>query len=385
MMNLLEKILVPTDFHGSADKSIEMAIDLAKRFNSEIILLHVLIDNPDLSEYEEIIKQEVDRKFQTIHSKISGSGIKKVSQVISKGNKSYEINKIADEKNVNLIIMGSGKMKGKGKSQLGTITKRVIESSTKPIWVMTEQSTQSINSILCPVDFSAPSHHALANAIHLARYFRSKLTVLTVNESFVDMLEGIEIELQRESDSASKEIENKFDKFLKEFDFHEVQWEKKICQGKPHIEILKAIEGKESETLLVMGTTGKTGFSKFLVGSVTEKVTRELPCSFITMKEEDFIALRLNSELTDLESHFQNGKEMLANGLPKEALNQFKLGISINDLHAPSWDGMAVAYDRLQNKKNAENSRKHAQEIRTRIDEQKIVAEIRSRSWMVAK
>jgi two-component SAPR family response regulator len=132
-----------------------------------------------------------------------------------------------------------------------------------------------------------------------------------------------------------------------------------------------------------MGTTGKTGFSKFLVGSVTEKVTRELPCSFITMKEEDFIALRLNSELLDLETHFQNGKEMLANGLPKEALSQFKLGISINDLHAPSWDGMAVAYDRLQNKKNADNSREHAKEIRTRIDEQKIIAEIRSKNWMV--
>jgi universal stress protein E len=383
MMNLLEKILVPTDFHGSADRSIEMAIDLAKRFDSEIILLHVLIDNPDLIEYEEIIKQEVDQKFQTIHSKISDSGIKKVSQIISKGNKFYEINKIADEKDVNLIIMGSGEMRSKGKSQLGTVTKRVIESSTKPIWVMTEQSTQSIKSILCPVDFSAPSHHALGNAIHLARYFRSKLTVLTVNESFADMLDGIEVELKRESDSASKEFENKFDQFLKEFDFHDLQWEKKICQGKPHTEILKAIEGNGNETLLVMGTTGKTGFSKFLVGSVTEKVTRELPCSFITMKEEDFIALRLNSELLDLETHFQNGKEMLANGLPKEALSQFKLGISINDLHAPSWDGMAVAYDRLQNKKNADNSREHAKEIRTRIDEQKIIAEIRSKNWMV--
>lgn len=159
----------------------------------------------------------------------------------------------------------------------------------------------------------------------------------------------------------------------------------KIQLGKPAGTILKTIKSQGPETLLVMGTTGRTGLSKLLVGSVTEKVTQALPCSFITMKQEDFIVIQMNNDLQDLEVYFKQGMEMLENGLPAEALNQFKKGISINDLHAPSWDGMALAYERLKKTKDAEQCRARAKEIRTRMEELKIEAEIRSRHWLAGK
>ncbi len=379
-MKLLEKILLPTDFHGSSDRSIDMAIDLAKRFNSEIILLHVLTDNSNFNQYQDLIKKESERQLQAVHSKITDNEIQKVTQVIRKGNKFHEINQLAEEEDVNMILIGSGEMGSKDKSRIGTTTKRVIETSTKPVWVMTEQSTGSIKSIVCPVDLSAPSRRALKNAIHLARHFKARLTILYVTESFRDLLDGLEVKL--EGENTSNEFEKELSGFLKGFDFYDVNWEKKLLLGKPATEILKALEGHGSETLLVMGTTGRTGLNKLLVGSVTEKVTRALPCSFITMKQEDFIVVKMNADLHDLEYYFKQGMEMLENGLPKEALNQFRLGISINDLHAPSWDGMALAYARLQDDKNAEHSRKHAKEIRTRLEEQKIIAEIRSKHWL---
>ncbi len=377
-MKLLKKILVPTDFHGSADRSIEMAIALAKKFDSEIVLLHVRMDQPGLSEYKEMIEKEVNRQMVAVSSKIKECGLTKVSQVIRKGSKFSEINQLAEEQDVNIILMGSGEVGSTGKSRIGTTTKRVIETSNKPVWVMTEQSVDSIRTIVCPIDLSAPSRRALANAIHLARYFKAGLTVLHVTESYHDLLDGLDVKVEDTRSANENEIAN----FLKEFDFDGVNWEKKILRGKPAVEILKAIEGHGSETLLVMGTIGRTGLSKFLVGSVTEKVTQALPCSFITMKQEDFIVVQMKSDLHDLESHFKQGIEMLENGLPHEALNQFKLGISINDLHAPSWDGMAMAYARLKDDENAEHSRKYAKEIRRRLEEQKIEADIRSRHWM---
>jgi len=39
----------------------------------------------------------------------------------------------------------------------------------------------------------------------------------------------------------------------------------------------------------------------FFVGNVTEKVIREVPCNFITLKSQDFIELKLESEITDFE------------------------------------------------------------------------------------
>ena len=379
-MKLLQKILVPTDFHGSANHSVEMAIDMAKKFDSEIILLHVLTDNPDLSQYESMSTKEVERQLQAVRSKINDSGIEKVTEAVRKGSKFTEINKFASEREVNIILMGSGERIGTGKPEIGITTKRVIETATKPVWITTEQATDSIRSIVCPVDLSEPSRRALGNAIHLARSFQLGLTVLHVTESYKDMLDGLSVDLK--DASASGDLENELTNFLKPFDFHGVNWEQKILHGKPSAEILKFTESQGPETLLVMGTTGRTGLSKMLLGSVTEKVTQTLPCSFITMKQEDFIVVQMNADLHDLESHFKQGMEMLENGLPKEALNQFKLGISINDLHAPSWDGLSLAYARLQEGKKAEDAHKQAKEIRTRMEEQKIVAEIRSKHWL---
>ncbi|MCK5704186.1 MAG: universal stress protein, partial [Cyclobacteriaceae bacterium] len=45
-MKMMEKILLPTDFTMSSRSAMEMAITLAKKFDSEIILLHVLPDIP---------------------------------------------------------------------------------------------------------------------------------------------------------------------------------------------------------------------------------------------------------------------------------------------------------------------------------------------------
>ena len=381
-MKLLEKILVPTDFHGSADLSIDRAIDLALKLNSEIIVLHILPDNPDLNEFGEAIKREVKRQLELILTKMQNQGVKQVSCVVRKGSKFVEINRMAEEEDVNLVIMGSGEKKTGDHHNLGTTTRRVIESSTKPVWVTVELSTQPIKTILCPVDFSEPSRRALGNAIHLARHFNAELEVLSVSESYADLLDGLDVGLNKELTQQAEHAENQMEKFLKQFDFHGVKWRKKFRQGKPHAEIIKSVEGKANETLLVMGTTGRTGLSKLLVGSVTEKVTCELPCSFITMKQEDFIVVQMNSDLHDLETHFKQGMELLENGLPKEALNQFKLGIGINDLHAPSWDGMSLAYARLRDDKRAEDSHQRAIDIRTRLEEQKIVAEIRSKHWL---
>jgi nucleotide-binding universal stress UspA family protein len=43
--------------------------------------------------------------------------------------------------------------------------------------------------------------------------------------------------------------------------------------------------------LLVMGSQGKTGLTRIIMGSTTEKVIREMPCSVITVKQEHVIRL----------------------------------------------------------------------------------------------
>ena len=91
--------------------------------------------------------------------------------------------------------------------------------------------------------------------------------------------------------------------FLKNFDLTDIRLKKETQKGDPAVEILKALKRYKSD-LLIMGTTGKSGLIRILMGSVTEKVIREVPCSFLTLKSEDIISLTLETRIRDIESHY---------------------------------------------------------------------------------
>ena len=370
-MKMMEKILLPTDFTMSSRSAMEMAITLAKNFDSEIILLHVLPDIPKSKLVEDMLNKTARDQFKAIRKKISRSGVKTAEPVIATGSYFDQIIQLAETQDVNLILMDSGEKEGSGKFELGTTAEKVVRKSNKPVWIMKRDISSHIKRIICPIDFSEPSRRALKNAIHLAREFQAELTVLTVIAPLTDKLLGLDAQLTTEQQLAAKEQTSRFEYFLKEFDFHDIKLLKVIYQGKPYQEILKRIKAHKSD-LLVMGTTGRTGLSRIMKDSVTEKVTREVPCSFITVKAENVIRLRLETKIRDIETHFRESKQLLSKGFAKEALNQFQLCLNIDCLYIPAWEGMATVHERLGHKEKAQNCRNKVKEIRERIYNQEV-------------
>ena len=236
---------------------------------------------------------------------------------------------------------------------------------------MKRDISSHIKRIICPIDFSEPSRRALKNAIHLAREFQAELTVMTVIAPLTDTRLDLDTQLTSEQQLIAKEQTSRFENFLKEFDFHDVKLFKEIYQGKPYQEILKRIKAHKSD-LLVMGTTGRTGLSRIMKGSVTEKVTREVPCSFITVKAENVIRLRLETKIRDIETHFRESKQLVSKGFAKEALNQFQLCLNIDCLYVPAWEGMAAVHERLGHKEKAQNCHNKVKEIRERLRHQEV-------------
>ena len=182
-----------------------------------------------------------------------------------------------------------------------------------------------IKKILCPVDFSDPSKRALENAIHLARMFKAKLTVLTVVPLIKKLYTyALKYEARTEMQKDFNETWHiKFENFLKDFNFHNMQWDKIVREGAPHREILDSIR-QISPDHLILGSTGRTGLQRILLGSTAAKVIREVPCSFITVKSEHVVRLKLETEIADLKTHYKLGKKLTDQGLPRDALVQFE-------------------------------------------------------------
>lgn len=374
-MKLLKKILLATDFSKSSENVTEMAIKLAKTFDAEIILSYVLPKEAEINSIKELLDLAVKTRFEQQKEKIKKAGLNSPETILKYGSIYNEIVRIADYKNVNIIVMGSGKSVGNSTHKLSTTTAKVISKTHKPVWVVKTGTKLNINKILCPVDFSEPSHRALDNAIHLARRFDAEVNIMSVFEPIDIHTEELDY-ICCQNDQLLEDYFTKFDDFMQNFNLKNIKARKTHKSGVPYANILITI-AKYKPDLLIIGTTGKTGLSKLLMGSVTEKVIREVPCSFITTKSENLIELQIETKIKDIEHHCKNGKELLSDGYIDEALEQFHICLDLNNMHIPTLYGLASVYEHKGDISKAKMFRFMASDVLNRFWDDSIERDMR--------
>jgi nucleotide-binding universal stress UspA family protein len=133
--------------------------------------------------------------------------------------------------------------------------------------------------VLHPTDFSPPSEAAAKLAFGLARDYGARVLILHVIETIaVGGPEGVAI-LDQEAYEAELRAR------LAEVRPHDpkVPVEHRLVPGNAAAEILRA--AKESQCgVIVLGTHGRTGLGRLLLGSVAEQVVRKAPCPVLTVK-----------------------------------------------------------------------------------------------------
>ncbi|MFB6283771.1 MAG: universal stress protein [Halobacteria archaeon] len=142
------------------------------------------------------------------------------------------------------------------------------------------------DKILVPTDGSEGTRKAVNHALAIAEKFGSELNVVyVINTSAYSTLpaeanwESVTSALRKEGRAATSGI-------IEEAEGRGVDVEKSIKEGVPHREILEYVD-EEDIDLVVMGTHGKTGLDRFLLGSVTEKVVRSCHQPVLTVKLSD--------------------------------------------------------------------------------------------------
>lgn len=376
-MKILEKILVATDLSKATDQLLETASFVAKAFHSEIHLVHVIPDVEDSPLALEMVKDATGKQLERIRAEIAGAGIKVADPVVEIGTPFARILEQAELHNVNTILMGPGSKPARDKIQLGITAERVMRRGGKPVWLVKPNSPVIVQKVVCPVDFSESSKRALRNAVHLSRRFKAELSVLNVTPPLKDFFLGLRKVPPQQQQEYARQQQERFARFLKGFDFHNVNWHEVTLSGKPEREILRYTR-ETGCNLLVMGTVGKTGAPQVQMGKVAEKVIREMPCSVIAVKQEDPIRLRLEGEMAKLEHSFQQAKDLLEHGFPEEAVRQLQQCIEQDRLFAPAWEALASAYKRLGREQEAQEATKQAKDARKNLWERQVMAEIRS-------
>ncbi|MBN1425383.1 universal stress protein [Candidatus Fermentibacteria bacterium] len=137
-----------------------------------------------------------------------------------------------------------------------------------------------IKKILCPTDFSEPSHESIATAKELAEHFAAELHVVTVVEPVPVMaappapMTFNVLSYQKELEAAAKrDLENLVQSRIPD----RIAVRKDVLLGPAAHEIVRYAE-EECVDMIIIASHGRTGIQRFLFGSVAEKVARLAAC-----------------------------------------------------------------------------------------------------------
>ena len=138
----------------------------------------------------------------------------------------------------------------------------------------------SLGRVLCPIDFSDTSHHALAHAAAIARWHDAQLTILYVFP-YLPAMELPPLPLEDVDRARTLARMREFAAIVPR-DVHvdcQVQEAQLV-----HEAIARQVEATQAD-MLVMGTHGRTGLSHAVMGSVAERVVQKAPCAVLTVRE----------------------------------------------------------------------------------------------------
>jgi nucleotide-binding universal stress UspA family protein len=145
-----------------------------------------------------------------------------------------------------------------------------------------------IERILCPTDFSVFSSRAFRHAVALARQFRAELTAFHVIPTFspygarspyFPAPVGVGPALRQE-------VEEEMGRFVEPALEIRLPVQTLIREGQPAQEI-QALAEELPADIVVMGTHGRSGFERLVLGSVAEKLVHRLPCPVLTVCHEE--------------------------------------------------------------------------------------------------
>jgi nucleotide-binding universal stress UspA family protein len=142
-----------------------------------------------------------------------------------------------------------------------------------------------LKSILCPIDFSDFSAAAYQHALSLAEYYKARIVALHVVElwkyPFAEYA-GQEADYGKFSKMMSEGGEMQLHRFTQQYSAGRLQPELVVDQGNAPRCILSFAQ-KENIEGIVMGTHGRNGFDRLVLGSSTDRVIRKAACPVLVV------------------------------------------------------------------------------------------------------
>jgi nucleotide-binding universal stress UspA family protein len=193
---MISKILIPTDFSTVANNALQYAIQLAKKTNASIHLLHVnnipIMDasfpNEVYQTYTAEIEDFAKNSFENLENLYLNKSNLQFDKHTAYGFVNDEIQEFANNNNIDLIVLGTTGASGIQEILIGSNAASVVAKAEIPVLVIPPTSTfADIKKIVYASDFNEPEFPSVSRLAFFANLYEAEVNVLHI-KSFADNL-----------------------------------------------------------------------------------------------------------------------------------------------------------------------------------------------------
>jgi nucleotide-binding universal stress UspA family protein len=287
-----ERLLVATDGSEFSEDAIREALALSRRCSSKLFAISVIETNAELAAMAPALLEKNEKaareRLEAVAARARKDGVD-CETIVREGEDLYQY--IVDEaaKNkITMIVMGRRGRKGLNRLVMGSTTARVIGHAPCSVLVVPPAAKVEFRSVVVATDGSKYSAAAVSEAIGIAKRNGSKLTAVAVVPAEMAMPTDADFAALQRDKLADQEMQSaeKNAKAVKEAAQKEgVAAQAFVLSGKPADAIIECAKDANAD-LITVGSHGRTGLDKLLMGSVTERVIVLSPCAVLVVKRQ---------------------------------------------------------------------------------------------------
>jgi nucleotide-binding universal stress UspA family protein len=284
---VFRKILCPIDYSPGSEQATRVAIRLANEAGAELILVHawhvppVAFTGPYefapdvIQEIQDSAREALDDATRAAEAR----GARRLSSRLLHGPPRHEIVEVLErDPAFDLVVMGTHGRTGLARILLGSIAEGIVRHAPCSVLaVRAGGEARPFARVLCPIYFSDSSLAAVDLAAGLVQPGRAGITLLhVIDPPAVYSSKERSIELARVLDRHATEHLDRWAARLAEKAPAPVA--KLLRVGRPGAEILQALDEGPAFDLVVIGSHGRIGLERVILGSVAETFVRQATC-----------------------------------------------------------------------------------------------------------
>ena len=260
------RILVPTVFDDVSFAALQVAEQIAAAHNAELVLLHAAFDAPlgfegelmSTATIDQMTFAEAEQRIRIYADEYLAHGWVRYRTVVSSEPPVRAIAEVAEEEDVDLIVLGTHGRTGVRHFVFGSIAEAVLHETERPVLTVPAGETNSIfDRILCPVDYSFDSPRSLIYAASLAGTFGGELIV-------VHVIDADELDAQEA---------RRLDEWVTDVVGRRVQHATIVRRGDSASEVLRLANNMEA-SMIVMGAHHARYFDSCVLGTSLARAVR---------------------------------------------------------------------------------------------------------------